>query len=306
MGSQQRGFWLGFAAYLTWGFFPLYWPLLQPAGPVEILAHRIVWSLVAVLALITVARRWSHLRAVLADRRRLGFIAVGAVVIGVNWGMYIYGVNTNQVVETSLGYFINPLVTILLGVLVMGERLRRTQWLGLAIAFAAVVELTFDYGRLPWIALTLAFSFGTYGLMKKKADVGSSEGLALETILLTPVALVYLLATHAQGGGTFGHAGWANALLLAGTGLITAIPLLLFGAAATRVPMTTMGLLQYFVPIIQFAIGLIVFHEQMTPARWVGFGLVWLALLVITTESVLHRRRTAIAARPTNRQPELV
>ncbi|MGQ0839544.1 EamA family transporter RarD [Actinokineospora sp.] len=303
---QRHGFWLGFTAYLIWGFFPLYWPLLRPAGPVEILAHRIVWSLVAVIALIAVARRWSHLRAVLADRRKLGYIAVGAVTIGMNWGMYIYGVNSGQVVETSLGYFINPLVTILLGVVLLGERLRPVQWLGLAIAFAAVVELTYDYGRLPWIALTLAFSFGTYGLMKKKADVGSSEGLALETILLAPIAMVFLLVTHVSGGGTFGHAGWLNMVLLVGTGLITAVPLLLFGAAATRVPMTMLGLLQYFVPIIQFAIGLLVFHEQMTTARWVGFGLVWTALVLITVESLVFRRRAAIAAKPADRQPELV
>jgi len=300
----RRGFWLGFLAYLTWGFFPLYWPLLAPAGAVEILAHRIVWSLVAVGALIAVTRRWRHLRAVFADRRRMGFIAVGAFTIAVNWGMYIYGVNSNQVVETSLGYFINPLVTILLGVLVMGERLRAGQWAGLGIALAAVVELTFDYGRLPWIALTLAFSFGTYGLMKKKADVGSSEGLALETVILAPVALGFLAVLNLGGGGTFGHAGWANALLLAGTGVVTAVPLLLFGAAAVRVPMTTLGLLQYFVPIIQFAIGLLVFHESMTTARWVGFGLVWLALVVITTESLLHRRRSG--ARVVDRQPQPV
>jgi len=302
VAGQRRGFLFGFAAYLMWGFFPLYWPLLRPAGPVEILAHRIVWSLVAVLVLIVVARRWTHLRAVLADRRRVMFIAAGAVTIGVNWGVYIYGVNSGQVVETSLGYFINPLVTILLGVVVLGERLRAGQWVGLAIALAAVVELTFDYGRLPWIALTLAFSFGTYALMKKKADVGSTEGLALETLLLAPIALTYLFA---GGGGTFGNAGWANALLLAGTGVLTAIPLLMFGAAATKVSLTTLGLLQYTAPTVQFLCGVIVFHEQMTTARWVGFGLVWLALVVITTESLLTRRRAA-ALRQIEREVELV
>ncbi|CRK60653.1 Protein rarD [Alloactinosynnema sp. L-07] len=302
MAGQRRGFLLGFGAYLLWGFFPLYWPLLRPAGPVEILAHRIVWSLAAVLVLIVVARRWTHLRAVLADRRRLTFIAAGAVVIGVNWGVYIYGVNSGQVVETSLGYFINPLVTILLGVAVLGERLRPGQWAGLAIALAAVVELTFDYGRLPWIALTLAFSFGTYALMKKKADVGSTEGLALETLLLAPIALTFLLA---GGGTTFGNAGWLNALLLAGTGVLTAIPLLMFGAAATKVSLTTLGLLQYTAPTVQFLCGIIVFHEQMTTARWIGFGLVWLALVVITTESLLTRRKTA-ALRQIEREVELV
>ncbi|OLR91214.1 EamA family transporter RarD [Actinokineospora bangkokensis] len=304
MDTGRKGFLLGVAAYVAWGFFPLYWPLLAPAGPVEILAHRIVWSLVAVAVLVAVTRRWAQVRAVLRDRTRLGFIAVGAFTIALNWGMYIYGVNSGQVVETSLGYFINPLVTILLGVLVMGERLRPGQWVGLGVALAAVVELTWDYGRLPWIALTLAFSFGTYGLMKKKAGVGSAEGLALETAVLAPVALVFLVVVHASGGGTFGHAGWVNALLLAGTGVVTAVPLLLFGAAAVRVPMSTMGMLQYFVPIIQFAIGVLVFHEAMPGPRWIGFGLVWLALVVITAESLAHRRRVlALAAR---RQPELV
>ncbi len=297
MSERRRGFLLGLGAYLMWGFFPLYFPLLEPAGPVEILAHRIVWSLIFVLGLVVLTRRWSRLRAVVADRRKLGLIAVGAINISLNWGTYIYGVNTGQVVETSLGYFITPLLTVLLGVLVLGERMRPAQWIGIGIAVAAVVELTFDYGRLPWIALILAGTFGTYGLMKKKADVGSSEGLALETILLAPIALTYLVVTHAGGNGTFGHAGWVNVLLLIGTGVMTTVPLLLFGGAATRVPMTTLGLLQYLVPIIQFAIGLVVFHEQMTTARWVGFSLVWLALAVITVESLVFRRRSAIQAR---------
>ncbi|WP_026421752.1 EamA family transporter RarD [Actinokineospora inagensis] len=296
--ASRRGFIFGFLAYVTWGFFPLYWPLLAPAGPVEILAHRICWSLAVVAVIVAVSRRWRHLRAI--TKAQFGFIAVGAVTIGANWGMYIYGVNSNQVVETALGYFINPLVTIALGVLFMGERLRPAQWLGLAVAFAAVVELTFDYGRLPWIALTLAFSFGTYGLMKKKANVGSTEGLALETAILTPVAFGYLMFAPS----TFADHGWGHAALLVGTGVVTAIPLLLFGAAATKVPMTTLGLLQYFVPIIQFAIGLLIFHEQMTTARWVGFGLVWLALLSITAESLISRRRTTTkTAQP---EPELV
>ena len=302
MGSQRRGFVLALIAYLSWGFFPLYWQVLAPAGAVEILAHRIVWSLVIAVALIAVTRRWARLRAVFRDRRRVRFLAVGAVVIAVNWGMYIYGVLTGHVVETSLGYFINPLVTIVLGVLVLGERLRRFQWLALAVAASAVVELTFDYGHVPWLSLTLACSFGTYGLMKKKADVGTTEGLTVETVLLTPVALGYLLITQFAGTATFGHHGAGNAIALAGTGLITAIPLLCFGAAATRVSLTTLGLLQYLVPTIQFTIGLVVFHEAMTTARWVGFGLVWVALAMITAESVLVRRKEKRAVRA-HRQP---
>ncbi|WP_424183580.1 EamA family transporter RarD [Actinokineospora sp. G85] len=298
MQSSRSGLVYGFLAYLTWGFFPLYWPLLEPAGPVEVLAHRIVWSVLAVGALILGLRRWQRLKLVAADRRRMGFIAVGAVTIAVNWGMYIYGVNSGQVVEASLGYFINPLITILLGVLVMGERLRVGQWVGLAIALGAVVQLSVEAGRLPWIALALAFSFGTYGLMKKKADVGSTEGLALETAILSPLALAYLVWLSVAGGGAFGHFGWGHALLLAGTGVVTAVPLLLFGAAAVRISMTTMGVMQYLVPILQFAIGVFVYHEQMSTPRWIGFGLVWLALVVITTESLAHRRRVAPALVP--------
>ena len=300
MSEHRRGFWFGFAAYLTWGIFPLYWPLLKPAGAVEILAHRIVWSLLFVGVLIGLLHRMPQLRAVLGDRRRLRFISVGAVFIAVNWGCYIWGVNNDHVVETALGYFINPLVLVFMGVLLLGERLRPLQWVAIGLASIAVVELTFDYGRPPWIALALAFSFGTYGLMKKKADVGTTEGLAIETAMLTPVALTYLLVLQGTGDAAFGDGGWAHSMLLLGTGAITAIPLLLFGAAATRVPMTMLGLLQYIAPIMQFALGLVVFQEAMTTARWVGFGLVWLALLILTVESLLRRRRAA----PSLAEPE--
>ena len=300
MSEERRGFWLGFAAYLVWGIFPLYWPLLKPASAIEILAHRIVWSLLFVGVLIGLLHRMPQLRAVLGDRRRLRFISVGAVFIAVNWGCYIWGVNNDHVVETALGYFINPLVLVFMGVLLLGERLRPLQWVAIGLASIAVVELTFDYGRPPWIALALAFSFGPYGLMKKKADVGTTEGLAIETAMLTPVALTYLLVLQGTGDAAFGDGGWAHSMLLLGTGAITAIPLLLFGAAATRVPMTMLGLLQYIAPIMQFALGLVVFQEAMTTARWVGFGLVWLALLILTVESLLRRRRAA----PSLAEPE--
>ncbi len=300
MSEERRGFWFGLAAYLAWGVFPLYWPLLKPAGAVEILAHRIVWSLLFVAVLVLALSRAYHLRAVLADRRRLGLVAVGAVVVAVNWGMYIWGVNHDHVVETSLGYFINPLVTVLLGVLVLGERLRRIQWVAIALATVAVLGLTVDYGRPPWIALVLAFSFGTYGLMKKKAGVGAFEGLCIETAILAPLALIYLSVEQAQGAAAFGHEGLAHAALLAGTGVVTAVPLLLFGAAATRVPLTTLGLLQYVAPIMQFVIGLIVFGEKMTTARWVGFGLVWAALTILTVESMFRHGRPL----PSQAQPE--
>lgn len=298
VGTQRKGFLLGLGAYLCWGFFPLYFPLLKPSGAVEILAHRIVWSLVAVAVLLFAIRRRQTLRAVLRAPRTLGLIAVGAVCIGANWLGFTWGVNNGHVVEVSLGYFINPLITILIGVAVLGERLRPRQWAALAVAFAAVVQLTVDYGRLPWLALGLAATFGTYGLMKKKADIGAVEGLAVETALLMPLAAAYLVVLHG-GGGHFGGAGWVHAALLVAMGVVTIVPLLLFGGAATRVPMATLGLLQYVTPTIQFILGLVVFHEQMTPARWIGFGLVWTALLLITAESLAHRRRGA-------RQPVLV
>jgi chloramphenicol-sensitive protein RarD len=291
VSESRRGFWFGLGAYLLWGVFPLYFPLLKPAGAVEVLTHRIVWSLVVVAILVAVGRSWGRIRTVVADRRRLGLVAVGAVVIAVNWGVFIWAVNHDHVVETSLGYFINPLILIFLGVVVMGERLRRTQWAAILVAVLAVAQLTYDYGRPPWVALTLAFSFGTYGLMKKKAGVGAVEGLALETAILAPVALAYVVWIQVDGTAAFGSEGVLNMVLLAGTGLITAIPLLLFGGAANRVPMTTLGMLQYVTPSMQFTLGLVVFHEDMTTARWIGFSLVWVALVLLTLENLVSRRR---------------
>jgi chloramphenicol-sensitive protein RarD len=291
VSDTRRGFWFGFGAYFLWGIFPLYFPLLEPTGATEVLAQRIVWSLVFVGVLLAVTRGWARVRAVIADRRRLRLVAIGSVLIAVNWGVFIWAVLNGHVIETSLGYFINPLILIFLGVVVMGERLRRTQWVAIALATAAVVQLTVDYGRPPWVALTLAFSFGTYGLMKKKAGVGAVEGLGLETVILAPVALAYLGWAQLDGVAAFGHEGGLNMVLLAGTGAITAVPLLLFGGAATRVPMTTLGLLQYIAPTMHFVLGLMVFGETMTSARWVGFGLVWLALAILTVETITSRRR---------------
>jgi chloramphenicol-sensitive protein RarD len=289
--ESSRGFFLGAAAYAMWGLFPLYWPLLEPAGAVEILAHRVAWSMVTMLALVVAVRRASSLRALLADARTRTILTIGAVVIAVNWGTYIWGVNNDHVVETSLGYFINPLVTVLMGVIVLGERLRRLQWVALGIAFAAVVGLTIEYGRPPWVALVLAFSFGSYGLAKKKANAGAVESLTFETIVLAPVAIGYIAFLVATGTSEFGPNGVGHMLLLALTGVITAVPLICFGAAATRVSMTTIGLLQYLAPTIQFALGVFLFHEPMPTMRWLGFGLVWVALVIFTAESVNHRRR---------------
>jgi chloramphenicol-sensitive protein RarD len=289
--EQRRGLLLGVAAYGLWGAFPLFWPLLVPAGAIEILAHRIVWSMVTMGLLVLVFRRTPQVRAILANRRTFLLLASGALILTVNWAMYIYGVNSGRVVETSLGYFINPLVTVLMGVFILGERLRPLQWVAMGVASLAVVVLTVDYGRLPYIALVLAFTFGTYGLLKKTANVGALESLAVETTVVSPLAVVYLGFLVATGASTFGTEGSAHALLLASTGIVTAVPLICFGAAATRVPMTTLGLLQYMAPVLQFAIGVFVLGEAMPTSRWIGFVLVWIALVIFTVEATNHHRR---------------
>ncbi len=291
VNDSKGGVGFGVAAYLCWGFFPLYWPLLDPAGSLEILAHRFVWSMVFVLVAITVMGRWTAFRAIARDRRLMLILAAASVTIAGNWGGFIYGVTNGHVIETSLGYFINPLVTVLLGVFVLKETLRPAQWFAVAIGASAVVVLTIDYGRLPWVALLVAGSFAIYGFLKKKADLGAFEGLGMETAILFPVALAFLVALQLRGELAFGHEGPLNVTLLIGTGVVTAIPLLMFGAAATRLSLTTIGLLQYLGPIIQFIAGLTIFGESMTPARWAGFVLVWLALVIFTADALNNRRR---------------
>lgn len=291
MPDTRQGLLFGTAAYALWGLFPLYWPLLEPAGAVEILAHRIVWSSLTMTVLVLVLRRTPTVLAAVRDRRSLALLAVAAVVISVNWATYIYGVNNGRVVEAALGYFINPLVTVMMGVLVLGEGLRRLQWIALGIAAFAVVVLAIDYGRPPWVALVLAFSFGTYGLAKKQAGVGAVESLTVETLLLAPIAMSYVAWLVLTGTSTFGGHGSGHALLFTTTGIVTAIPLMLFGAAAIRVPLVALGLLQYLAPVIQFALGVLLFHEAMPTGRWIGFGLVWVALVIFTVETLNHRRR---------------
>ena len=291
MSQHRLGLLLGAAAYVMWGLFPLYWPLVEAAAPVEILAHRIVWSLVLLLLLLGVRGRLAGLRGL--PRRSVAYLAVAAVLISVNWGTYIYGVNTAQVVQTSLGYFIGPLVTVAVAVVVLGERLRPAQWAALSLAAAAVVVLTIDYGGVPWIALTLAFSFAVYGLLKKKANTGAAESLAVETGVLVLPAVIYLWWLDASGVGTFGSLSTGHSVLLAGAGVVTVLPLLAFSAAATRIPLSTLGLLQYLGPSLQFAIGVFVYREPMPPSRLVGFALVWVALALFTTEGLRHRHRVA-------------
>ncbi|MFJ4687313.1 EamA family transporter RarD [Streptomyces sp. NPDC088789] len=276
-----------------WGLVPLFWPLLKPSGAVEILAHRMAWSLIVVVAVLLVVRRWAWAGQLLRQPRRLALITVAAAVITVNWGLYIWSVNNGQVVEASLGYFINPLVTIAMGVLLLKERLRPVQWAAVGVGFAAVLVLAVGYGRLPWISLTLAFSFATYGLVKKKVGLGGLESLAAETAVQFLPAVAYLVWLSSQGDSTFGTEGAGHAALLAATGVVTALPLICFGAAAIRVPLSTLGLLQYLAPVSQFLLGVIYFREAMPAERWAGFALVWLALTMLTWDALRASRRAA-------------
>ncbi|MFI0405430.1 EamA family transporter RarD [Actinomadura sp. 3N508] len=286
---MRRGIAFGVAAYVMWGLFPLYWPLLKPAGAVEILAHRIMWSLVAVGVVLAARRslRWVGTLSV----RKIGLLALAAVIVTVNWGTYIYAVNSGQTIEAALGYFINPLISVLFGVVVFGERLRAWQWCAVGVGALAVVVLTVDYGRPPWIALVLAFAFGTYGLIKKYVDMPSAEGLAVETAVLFLPALGFVLLLEGQGEGTFGHHGMGQAGLLAAAGVVTAVPMMFFNAAAIRLPLSVIGMLQYLAPLLQFAIGVFVQHEEMPPSRWAGFLLVWLALAMLTSDGLHAARR---------------
>jgi len=296
--DRRLGVLSGLAAYSLWGLFPLYFPLLEPAGGLEIVAHRVLWSLVFVGILLTALRNWSQVRALVTDRRRLLVLTGAAVFIAVNWLVFVYGVNSGQVVETSLGYFINPLVSVLLGVLVFGERLRRLQWVAVGIAAVAVTVLTVDYGRPPWIALALAATFALYGVMKKVVRVDAAPGLFVETALVAVPAAVVLSVLHSGGDGTFGNLGAGHTLLLVSSGIATAVPLLLFAAAARRIPLSTLGLLQYLTPLMQLAIGVFVYDEPMPPARLAGFVIVWVALAVFTADSLRHARagsRRAVA-----------
>ena len=286
MDERRVGVATGLGAYLLWGVFPLYFPLLEPAGGLEIVAHRVAWSLLFIALLLSVRRGWSQVRSTVADRRALLVLAAAAVLIAVNWLVYVYAVNSGHVVEASLGYFINPLVSVLLGVVVFRERLRRLQWVAVAIAVVAVLVLTVDYGHPPWISLALATSFGLYGLMKKLVRVEAAPGLFVETAVVFLPALLVIGLLESDGEAAFAHAGVGHALLLVSSGLATAVPLLLFAAATRRVPLSTVGLLQYVTPLIQLSIGVFVYDEPMPPARLAGFAIVWLALTVFTVDSL--------------------
>lgn len=287
--EYRRGVMFGVTAYGLWGLFPLYWALLAAAGALETLAQRMIWSLVVILVIVAWTRRWPSLRAVLRDRRKMWLLAGAAVLISMNWGGFIWGVTHGRVVETALGYFTGPLVSVLIGVLVLGERLRKAQWTAVALGAAAIVVLVVGYGEVPWLALLLAFSFSTYGLVKKLAGVAAIESMAVETGVTLLPALAYVVFLEATGRGTFVSQGVGHTLLLVGGGLVTMVPLLAFGAAAVRLPLSMIGLLQYLAPVLQFAFGVLVFHEQMPPERWLGFAIVWVALIVLTVDGTRRR-----------------
>ncbi|HEV2928065.1 MAG TPA: EamA family transporter RarD [Propionibacteriaceae bacterium] len=295
----RRGVAYGLAAYALWGAVPLFWPLVARASALELLANRVIWSLViCVILLLTVvraqdarsARRGWWART--GNRRSLVLLAGAAAVVSVNWGTYIWAVNAGHVVETSLGYYINPILSILVGVAFLRERLAPMQWVSVGLAGLAVIVLTVDYGRLPWIALVLAASFATYGVIKKQVNGGAVETLTVESALLTPIALGYLVFLQSAGTLTFGHLGWSHNLLLVATGLVTVVPLLFFTAAATRLPLSTLGLLQYLAPTLQFLLGVLYFGEDMSLGRWIGFALVWLALVILTAYGIRQARLT--------------
>lgn len=284
----------GAGAYALWGLLTLYWPLLEPAGAVEILAHRLVWALVVVVVALAIRRRWGWLRLLLRQPRALAALAAAGVAISINWGMFIWAVTNRHVVEASLGYYINPLVSVVLGVLVLRERLDRMRWIAVGLAAAGVLWLTVDFGSPPWISLTLAFSFGTYGLLKKLATVSSLESMAVETAVVFVPALAYLVWLGPSGA--FGSAGLGTDMLLVSTGLATALPLLLFGMAAARIPLSTVGLLQYITPTLQLLIGVVLFGEPLDGGKLVGFALVWAALLLLSFATVRGLRAARRAA----------
>lgn len=289
----MRGGLFALAAYLLWGVLPLYFLQLEPTGPWEVVAWRIALSFVFCLILLTVLRAWRPFLAIVRQPRLLALTAVAGVLIYVNWQTYLIGALTGHVIETSLGYFINPIVTVLLGVTVLRERLRLVPWIAIGLSVVAVLVIVVGYGSFPWIALTLAFSFGLYGLVKKQIgpSVDAVSGLTLESFWLLPVAAVQLVVVAATTGLTMGANGPLHTSLLAAAGVITAIPLLLFAAGARRAPLTVMGLIQFVAPIIQFVIGVSVLHEPMTVERWIGFSLVWLALIMLSVDSLVAARR---------------
>lgn len=293
---MNKGIWYAIGAYTLWGLFPIFWKLLHGVPALQLVGHRIGWSFLLLCAVILLSKQWQAFRAAALSWRVLLIYLVAALLISVNWLTYIWAVNAGFIVETSLGYYINPLLSVLMGVIFLRERLRPMQWLPIGLAAAGVLYLTFAYGALPWIALTLALTFGIYGLVKKTAPLGSLYGLTLETGILFLPALMYLLYAEAAGTAAFLHTGARSALLLIGAGAVTTIPLLMFASAAQRIPLSLVGILQYIAPTLQFLLGVLVYHEPFDQAHFIGFGIVWAALIIFGVEGFLAHRAQPVAA----------
>jgi chloramphenicol-sensitive protein RarD len=287
--TDRRGIALGVAAYLLWGVFPAFFHLLGAAAPTEILAHRVLWTLVLMAVILSVVRGWGALRSL--PPRVWAMVTAAAALIAVNWGLFIYATAVGHVVEVALGYYIGPLVSVLIGVLVLRERLRLLQWVAVGIATAAVLVIAVGDHRVPWLGLGLAVSFATYGLIKKTVPLPATASLTAEGVVLAPLAAAYLVFLQVAGTASLTGHGAGHVALLVLTGPVTAVPLLLFGAAARRIPLTTLGTLQYLAPTLQFLLGVVVYGEVMPAGRWVGFGLVWVALVVFTVDLVRSRPR---------------
>jgi len=287
---MNRGFLYAFGAYFLWGIFPIYWKLIHNIPALEIIAHRVVWAFIFVLLVIWVKNDWRNLMRAFNDRKTLLTFLITGTLLFINWIVYVWAVNAGFIVDTSLGYFINPLVSVVLGVVFMKERLRVGQWIPVALAACGVLYLTFSYGSLPWIGLTLAFSFGIYGLLKKKASLNSLHGFSLEIGFLFIPALTYLMILEISRQGSFLHVTILENALLLFAGVATGLPLLLFGAAARLVPLSVLGFIQYIAPTMQFAIGVLVYGEAFTSERMIGFGLIWIALALYSLDSLRTRR----------------
>lgn len=289
MSKNKLGLIYGVSAYLLWGAFPLYWPLLEPANPLEIVSHRAVWTLVFCFMVLAATKALKSTLVTLKRPTVVIKLFLSSMLISINWLVYIWATNNEHVVEASLGYYINPLIIIGFGVIFLKEKMRTMQWAAVAIATLGVVVLTVDYGRLPWIAIALAVSWGSYGLIKKQLGLGALEGLTIETLISSLFYLAYLIYIGNQGTGQFGQS-WGLTALLISAGAVTAIPLLLFNGSTNRLPFTTIGLLQYITPTLQFSIGVWVLNEDMPTARWIGFLFIWGALVVLATDLIRSSR----------------
>ncbi|HEY1531628.1 MAG TPA: EamA family transporter RarD [Galbitalea sp.] len=298
--SAGVGIVLAIVAYLLWGFLPLFFLLLVPANALEIVAWRVLFSLVFCAILLAVTRSWTRLFGLLRDRRVALTLLLAGVMILINWLVYVFATTNHEVVQASLGYFANPIVTVLLGIFVLRERLRPLQWISIGISAVAVVIIAVGYGAFPWIALALAFSFGLYGLIKKRVGerVDALSGLTIETLWLAPIAIAQLVFVGLTTGITIGHISVLQTISMSLAGVVTAVPLLLFAGAARRLPLTTLGLTQYLTPVLQFLIGVLLLHEAMPPVRLVGFILVWIALIVLTIDRFAASRRPIVATGP--------